>query len=135
VTTEQGPGVQTTEAAATQRARERAAVRSRRRGDEVEGGRGVGLADEELECMRTVSVGGGSGGTESAAVAERGHMETGAMGGSGGGWRRFGKTVADFWIHGSDVGQGRRSGKKTVKNQSGCRGVAGGSWQVGSGME
>jgi hypothetical protein len=72
----------------------------------------VGLADEELGCMRTVSVGGGGGGTESAAVAERGRMETGAMGGGGGGRRRFGKTIADFWIHGSDVEQGRPSGKK-----------------------
>jgi hypothetical protein len=56
----------------------------------------VGLADEELGRMRTVSVGGGGGGTESAEVAERGRMRTGAMGGSGGGWRRFGKTVVDF---------------------------------------
>jgi hypothetical protein len=38
--------------------------------DEVEGRRGVGLADKELEHMRTVSVGGGGGGTESEAAVE-----------------------------------------------------------------
>jgi hypothetical protein len=133
--------VQTTEAAATQRAREQAAVWSRRRGDEVEGEREVGLADEELGRMRTVSVGGGGGGTESAAAVEGRSQRR---------WRNRGTWGQEPWavavgddidlaklprISGSTVATWAMEGpvaKKGKKPVAGCRCVAGAGW---SGME
>jgi hypothetical protein len=118
-----------TEAAATQRAREQAAVWSRRRVDEVEGRRGVGLADKELGRMRTVSVGGGGGGTVSEAAVEgrsqRRWRNRGAWGHepwavAAGGDIDLGKLS---WISGSMVATWAMEGPVAKKGKKTSRGV------------